>query len=50
MLKEQREANEKRQDEEVVRRKNERLLRSLQPMKEKEDLETYIQGLEHTLT
>ena len=50
MLKEQREANEKRQDEDVVRRKNERLLRSLQPMKEKEDLETYIQGLEHTLT
>ena len=32
-----------------LRRKNERLLKSLHPMRENGDLETYIKGLEHTL-
>ena len=32
-----------------LRRKNERFLKTLHPVREKDDLETYIKGLEHTL-
>ncbi len=34
---------------EVLRKKHERQLRTLQPIREEDDLETYIKGLEHTL-
>ncbi len=46
----QKEFEESRREAEVLRRKSERLLRTLQPIREKEDLEMYLKGLEHTLT
>ena len=38
-----------RREVEALRKKNERLLRNLHPIKEKEDLEVYLNGMEHIL-
>ena len=38
-----------RREAEALRKKNERLLHTLHPIKEKEDLEVYLTGMEHIL-